>query len=85
MNDTTEEGTSRPPRRSERRKQAARGPGAINTVTLVFVALKLTGQIDRSWWWVLSPQWISLAFVVVAILVVWVAAGLTNLACGVRA
>jgi hypothetical protein len=27
---------------------------------IVFVVLKLTGNIDWSWWWVLSPIWVSL-------------------------
>lgn len=31
-------------------------PGAL---TILFVALKLTGYIDWSWWWVLSPLWIG--------------------------
>jgi hypothetical protein len=34
------------------------------------IVLKLTGVIDWSWWWVLSPLWISgllLAFVVLAV------------------
>ena len=29
-------------------------------ITVVFVVLKLTGVIDWSWWWVLSPLWIGL-------------------------
>jgi hypothetical protein len=32
-------------------------------LTLVFIVLKLTDQIDWSWWWVLSPLWIPLALV----------------------
>jgi membrane protein YdbS with pleckstrin-like domain len=36
-------------------------------LTTLFVGLKLTGQIDWSWWWVLSPIWISLAFAIVVI------------------
>jgi hypothetical protein len=32
-------------------------------LTLVFIILKLTQQIDWSWWWVLSPLWIPLALV----------------------
>ena len=84
MNDSTEEGTRRAARRSKRRKRAKRGLSVINLVTLVFVALKLTGQIDWSWWWVLSPQWISLGFAIVAILVIWVAAGITNMVSGAR-
>jgi hypothetical protein len=26
---------------------------------LLFMALKLTGYIDWSWWWVASPLWIA--------------------------
>lgn len=35
-----------------------------NTLTLLlvlFIGLKLTNQIDWSWWWVTSPGWIPLA------------------------
>ncbi len=28
---------------------------------LMFLALKLTGQIDWSWWWVTCPLWAGLA------------------------
>lgn len=28
-------------------------------LTLLFIGLKLTGQIDWSWWWVLCPVAIS--------------------------
>jgi len=33
---------------------------------IVFIVLKLTGTITWSWWWVLSPWWISLilAFII---------------------
>lgn len=37
---------------------------------LIFLVLKLTKQIDWSWWWVTSPLWISLALLVVIVLVV---------------
>ncbi len=30
-------------------------------LTLWFIALKLTGHINWSWWWVLSPMAIQLA------------------------
>ena len=39
---------------------------------LAFIALKLSGVIDWSWWWVLSPLWINgilLAVMVSAVLV----------------
>jgi len=29
------------------------------TLQTVFIVLKLTGTITWSWWWVLSPFWIS--------------------------
>ncbi len=31
-------------------------PGAL---ALIFITLKLTGHIHWSWWWVLSPIWIT--------------------------
>lgn len=42
--------------------------GLTGVLLVVFVVLKLTGLIDWSWWWVLSPIWISLAVTVVALL-----------------
>ncbi|MEL6301077.1 MAG: hypothetical protein AAFR07_05510 [Pseudomonadota bacterium] len=33
-------------------------------LTILFVGLKLTGQIDWSWWWVVSPLWIEVAVLV---------------------
>ena len=35
------------------------GPGLATLLTVLFVGLKLTGYIEWSWWWVLSPLWIS--------------------------
>ena len=35
----------------------------------LFIALKLTGMITWSWWWVLSPMWIG-ALVVVSVITV---------------
>jgi hypothetical protein len=33
--------------------------GFTGWLTILFIGLKLTGQITWSWWWVLSPLWIS--------------------------
>jgi hypothetical protein len=44
------------------------GSAAI-VLTIVFIVLKLTHVIDWSWWWVLSPLWIS-ALIAVAILLI---------------
>ena len=35
------------------------GVGFTGLLTVAFVVLKLTHVIDWSWWWVLSPIWIS--------------------------
>ncbi|MBA4282216.1 hypothetical protein [Ralstonia sp.] len=36
------------------------GIGFAGLLTILFIGLKLSGIIDWSWWWVLSPLWISL-------------------------
>jgi hypothetical protein len=35
------------------------GIGFGGLLTILFIGLKLTGYIDWSWWWVLSPIWIA--------------------------
>lgn len=43
------------------------GLGTVGALTLVFAVNKLTNAGDIagwSWWWVLSPLWISFLFVV---------------------
>jgi len=35
------------------------GFGFAQLLTVLFIGLKLTGYIAWSWWWVLSPLWIS--------------------------
>jgi uncharacterized membrane protein len=37
------------------------GIGFVGLLTIVFITLKLTGFIGWSWFWVLSPVWISVA------------------------
>ena len=46
-----------------------RGPSLASILTVLFVALKLTGNIAWSWWWVLSPLWIS-AIITIALLLI---------------
>jgi hypothetical protein len=46
-------------------------PGAL---TVLFVGLKLTNVITWSWWWVLSPIWISALFVLTIILIIAIVA-----------
>jgi hypothetical protein len=47
------------------------GIGFTGLLTVAFVVLKLAKVIDWSWWWVLSPLWIS-AGVVAFLLFVFV-------------
>ena len=49
---------------------ASGGIGFAGLLTIVFIALKLTHAIGWSWWWVLSPLWISALLTMVLILVV---------------
>jgi hypothetical protein len=49
------------------------GIGFTGLLTVAFVVLKLCGVIAWSWWWVLSPIWITIlliiAIVVLAVIV----------------
>lgn len=53
-------------------KQTSGGIGFTSLLTIVFIVLKLCGVIAWSWWWVLSPLWISvilgLVLVIIALL-----------------
>ena len=42
------------------------GLGFGDVLPIVFIVLKLAKVIDWSWWWVLSPTWISILILVVA-------------------
>jgi hypothetical protein len=42
----------------------------LEGLALLFIALKLTGHISWSWWWVLAPIWIPLVLVALIAIVV---------------
>ncbi len=44
------------------------------TLTIVFLILKLCNVIDWSWWWVLSPLWISLGICIIFLIIVLIIA-----------
>lgn len=46
------------------------GIGFTGLLTIVFIVLKLVGVIAWSWWWVLSPIWVSLLVAFLAFLIV---------------
>ena len=48
------------------------GIGFVGLLTILFIGLKLTHYIDWSWWWVLSPIWISIGGVLAILFIIWV-------------
>jgi hypothetical protein len=52
---------------------------------LIFLILKLTNNIDWSWWWVTSPLWIpivlilSITVIIITVIFLAVITGFTNL------
>ncbi len=52
------------------KESTSTGIGFSGLLTIAFVVLKLTNQIDWNWWWVLSPIWIPLALIVFIVLII---------------
>ena len=49
------------------------GLGFFEALTLLFIALKLTGCIAWSWLWVLSPLWLTFTVaVLIAVIIILV-------------
>lgn len=48
------------------------GVGLVGLVFVAFLVLKLCKVINWSWWWVLSPLWITALVFVVALIVCFV-------------
>lgn len=48
---------------NEKTNNSSNGIGFTGLLTIAFIVLKLTGYIEWSWVWVLSPVWIHFAFV----------------------
>jgi hypothetical protein len=43
------------------------GIGFAGLLTILFIGLKLTGNITWSWWWVLSPLWLPITVILAII------------------
>ncbi len=57
------------------KSSSSSGIGLTGVLFVVFLVLKLTGNIDWSWWWVTSPLWIPVAlalsfFVIIFFLII---------------
>lgn len=51
------------------------GTSFTTLLSILLIALKLTNNIDWSWWWVLAPIWIPLSIgliILAAIVVAWI-------------
>lgn len=46
------------------------GSGFLSLLQILFIGLKLTGHITWSWWWVLSPTWISASIGIVFLILI---------------
>ena len=62
----------------ENKTTTSGGIGFSGLLTIVFIVLKLLGVITWSWWWVLSPLWISVALVIVLVAVIALIAALCD-------
>ena len=60
-------------------KKTSSGIGLPGVLFVVFLVLKLTGNIDWSWWWVTSPIWIPfLAAVAILITLIVIFVGMLS-------
>ncbi len=50
-------------------KQAATPSLFLPGLTLVFIYLKMTGQLAWSWFWVLSPLFVPLTIAIIVVLI----------------
>ena len=49
------------------------GINLLGMLTILFIGLKLTHNIEWSWWWVLSPTWVPLAIILMIFMIMLVA------------
>ena len=53
----------------DKSSSSSSGIGFTGLLTVAFIVLKLTGFINWSWWWVLSPLWIGIVIVIVVLVI----------------
>jgi hypothetical protein len=52
---------------SQEQQVTAINSSILTILFVVFLVLKLTGNIDWSWWWITSPLWLPVAILLVVI------------------
>lgn len=63
-------------------KTSSSGISFGGMLAILFIGLKLTGYIDWSWWWVLSPLWLPIAAILVFMAIAALVYGVVTLASG---
>lgn len=56
-------------RKYETTTASSGGIGFTGVLAIVFIVLKLVGVINWSWFWVLSPLWISFVIVIILFII----------------
>jgi hypothetical protein len=54
------------------RESSSSGIGIGMILFLIFMVLKLTNHIDWSWWWITSPLWIPVSFLILFFLISYI-------------
>jgi hypothetical protein len=54
------------------KKESGSGLSLTGVLFIIFLILKLTNNIDWSWWWVTSPLWIPLGLGLSIVVLVFV-------------
>jgi membrane protein YdbS with pleckstrin-like domain len=57
---------------SETSKISIKTGGFTTLLAIAFIVLKLCNVISWSWWWVLSPLWISIAITIIGLLFLFI-------------
>lgn len=53
-------------------KRSSEGIRFGGLLQVAFIVLKLCGVIEWSWWWVLTPTWISgIVFLILLAMIIW--------------
>lgn len=65
---------------SNKTEKQISGIGFTGLLTILFIGLKLGKVINWSWWWVLSPLWISAGIVLAIAIIVLIVAIIVALA-----
>ena len=64
---------------SDKSSASSGGIGFCGLLTIVFIILKLTNNIDWAWGWVFAPLWMIPAIILAIYLIVVLAAVIANL------